>query len=273
LDLLQDFQNPENLKELKSMLGNRSFGDFLGLLKDIHQVHQDTTDENAVLEDQHQQLQDDFRTLKIKYLDLKKHLTNLEQNPNPNQSSSNNEPQCPTQGNTPSTQGEQVEKKKVKIPDPDIFVNDGNPTWEDWYVDMTVKLRRETTWDEEDKMSLVLKRTGKDPRKLIQTGYLEDEYSTAQEMLQVLANTYNDPHKKIKTRALYRNLRMGDQERFDSFISKFTAYAAQAGVTDGTVKREDLYEKVIKPLRDGIRPCLSLYPTFTDLREQLSLLY
>jgi hypothetical protein len=29
----------------------------------------------------------------------------------------------------------------------------------------------------------------------------------------------------------------------------------------------------MKPLRDGIRPCLSLYPTFTELREHLSLLF
>ena len=37
--------------------------------------------------------------------------------------------------------------------------------------------------------------------------------------------------------------------------------------------REDLFDKVMKPLRDGMRPTLSLYPTFMDFREQLSLLY
>ncbi len=66
---------------------------------------------------------------------------------------------------------------------------------------------------------------------------------------------------------------MQDQERFNTFMSKFTAYAAQAGIMDNAMKREDLFNKVIKPLQDGIHPCLPLYPTFTDLREQLSLLY
>lgn len=54
LDLLQDPQNLENLKELKGMLGNRSSGDFLGLLKDIHKN----------ITEQEQQLQDELRTLK-----------------------------------------------------------------------------------------------------------------------------------------------------------------------------------------------------------------
>jgi hypothetical protein len=268
LDLLQDLQNPDNLKELKNMLGTRAFGDLLGLLKDIHKVHQ-----NAI--EQEQQLQDELRTLKIKYIDLKKHLTTPQ-----NQTQAPTTTSRATEELNPSTRepalsihGEQTQKKKIKMPDPPVFQNDGNPTWEDWYVDMKVKLRSETTWENDDKMGYVLSRTGKNARALIQTGYLEDEYSTAEEMLQVLANAYDDPHKKTKARAMYRNLRMQDQERFDTFMSKFTAYAAQAGITDNTTKREDLYEKVTKPLRDSMRPCLSLYPTFTDLREQLSLLY
>ena len=59
----------------------------------------------------------------------------------------------------------------------------------------------------------------------------------------------------------------------NDFRSKFTAYAAQARITDNTMKREDLFDKATKLLRDGIRPCFSLYPTFMNLREQLSLLY
>jgi hypothetical protein len=174
LDLLQDLQNPDNLKELKSMLGTRAFGDLLGLLKDIHKVHQ-----NAI--EQEQQLQDELRTLKIKYIDLKKHLTNPQnQTQAPTTTSrATEEPDPPTREPAPNTHGEQTQKKKVKMPDPPVFQNDGNPTWEDWYVDMKVKLRSETTWENDDKMGYVLSRTGKNARALIQTGYLEDEYSTA----------------------------------------------------------------------------------------------
>ena len=53
---------------------------------------------------------------------------------------------------TPSTQGEQS-KKKVKIPDLPIFRNDGNGNW---YVDMKVKLRSESSRDEDDKMGYIL---------------------------------------------------------------------------------------------------------------------
>jgi hypothetical protein len=92
-------------------------------------------------------------------------------------------------------------------------------------------------------------------------------------MLDALSNAYNDPYKKTKARAMYRNLKIGENERFDSFISRFTVYAAQAGIIDNTMKREDLFDKITKPLRDVMRPCLALYLTFTDFREQLSLLY
>jgi len=37
--------------------------------------------------------------------------------------------------------------------------------------------------------------------------------------------------------------------------------------------REDLFDKVSKPLRDSMRSMLSLYLTFMDFHEQLSLLY
>ena len=40
---------------------------------------------------------------------------------------------------------------------------------------------------------------------------------------------------------------MGEQERFDNFVSKFMAYAAQAEITDDTMMRDDLFDKVMKP--------------------------
>ena len=48
-----------------------------------------------------------------------------------------------------------------------------------WYTDMKVKLRNEPAWDEEGKMGYVLSRTSKNPQDLIETGFLEEEYSTA----------------------------------------------------------------------------------------------
>jgi len=268
LHLLQNPENNENLQAMKSMVGNRSWGDILSVLRDIHLAHQQ---ELAATEAAQQLLQDNHEALKTKYNDLKKHLKQPQQEQTSTTASNDDGP--PPTGRAISMEIPEPEKKRKKFPDPEKFMNDGNPTWEDWYTDMVVKLRSETAWDEEDKMGYVLGRTGKDPRKLIQPSYLENEYDTADEMLQVLLNTYNDPHKKAKARAMYRNLKMGENERFDTFMSKFTACAAQAGITDNTMKREDLFDKVTKSLRDTMRPTLSLYPTFTDFREQLSLLY
>ena len=66
-------------------------------------------------------------------------------------------------------------------------------------------------WDK-DKLGYVLSRADRNVRALIQTGCLKDEYSTAQDMLQLLANVYNDLHRKAKAHALYRDLHMGEQE-------------------------------------------------------------
>jgi hypothetical protein len=162
---------------------------------------------------------DELCTLRTKHLELKEHLTNHTQIPLRVEDEPNlREP-------TPSAYGEQ-NKKEVNLPDPPIFQNDGNSTWEDWYVDMKVKLKSVSTWDDEEKWGYVLSRTGKNPRALIQTGYLTGKYTTAQDMMQTLVKAYNDPHKEAKALDSYRNLRMGEQEHFDTFMSKFTTYAA-----------------------------------------------
>jgi hypothetical protein len=79
---------------------------------------------------------------------------------------------------------------------------------------MEAKLGSETALTEREKMGYVLSRTGKNPCALIQTEYLAGKYATAQDMMQTLAKTYNDPYKKAKACAMYRSLRMGEQECF-----------------------------------------------------------
>jgi hypothetical protein len=56
-------------------------------------------------------------------------------------------------------------------------------------------------------------------------------------------------------------------------LSKFTNDTTQARIADDATKREDLLEKITKPLREGIRPCLNLIPTFADLRKILRLIF
>ena len=55
---------------------------------------------------------------------------------------------------------------------------------------------------------------------------------------------------------------MGESQRLENFLSKFTAYAAHAGIMDDGTKREELLEKITKALREGVRPHLDLIPTF-----------
>jgi hypothetical protein len=68
----------------------------------------------------------------------------------------------------------------LKIPDPPIFLNDGNPIWEDWNTDMKIKLDCYPDGNEKETMGYVFSRTGGNPRALIQIKYLNDEYFTAE---------------------------------------------------------------------------------------------
>ena len=105
---------------------------------------------------------------------------------------------------------------------------------------MKIKLDCDTNRNEKQMMGYVLARIGRNPRALIQTKCLGGEYSTAEAILEDLAEAFNDPNKKAKARALYRNPHMNENERLKTFLSKFTAYAAQAGITVYATKREDL---------------------------------
>src|SRR5579871_1484042 len=66
---------------------------------------------------------------------------------------------------------------------------------------------------------------------------------------------------------------MNDNERLENFLSKFIAYAARAGITDDATNSDDLLDKVTKSLREGVRPCLDMVPTFNALRKKLGLIF
>ena len=91
-------------------------------------------------------------------------------------------------------------------------------------------------------------------------------------MLQAFADAY-DNRRKSKVRTLYRNLRMEDQEYFDMFMSKFTAYTTKG-------QKHGQHDQVRRSVRQAHEtaarrhsPTPPLYLTFTNLREQISLLY
>jgi len=157
-DLLQDLQNPESKKELKSMLKTRSWKNTLRLLKEINKTYQDVRDELLVKDETVKNLEqtildsrEEFRTLRTKYQNLKKHFTNLQKEQTSTlqttETSHDLEPQTRrSQTGTTHTieeEPEPVKKRKLKMPDPPIFQNDGTITWEDWFVDMKVKLNYE----------------------------------------------------------------------------------------------------------------------------------
>ena len=63
LALLQDIEDPENLKTLKTMMGNRLMNEFLSVLKDVYEAHEQLVNELSMLKTKHRDLQKDLTKL------------------------------------------------------------------------------------------------------------------------------------------------------------------------------------------------------------------
>ena len=133
LELLQDPQNPDNLKELKGSLGNRSWDDFLGVLNDVYLTHLDMET----------QFRDEHEALRIKYSDLKKRL----KQPEREQTSvtvpgSDPPPALAGHATSPAPEPE-PERPRKKLTEPGVFTNkmdDQSLTWDKWYTDVIIRL-------------------------------------------------------------------------------------------------------------------------------------
>lgn len=122
---------------------------------------------------------------------------------------------------------------------------------------MIIKLENDPTWTEKDKMGFVLSRNSKNVRALIQ---LDDT-----------SRTSTPRHKTCPRRWKIHVMTHTGKLRHTLCIATFTRVSENALTTSCPNSRHTLHKQ--KPLRDGIHPCLSLYLTFTDIREQLGLLF
>ena len=101
-----------------------------------------------------------------------------------------------------TTASEHLEHVKYskKRPDPPIFTDDVDPTFESWKIQMQVKLRANADHypTEEDKMEYIFSRTGGDAQKHLLSKFDEDSpirFISAREMLQYLTSIYVNSNK------------------------------------------------------------------------------
>jgi len=163
-------------------------------------------------------------------------------------------------------------QRSAKIPDPPIFTDGKDPTFDSWKLQMRGKLRANADHypTNEDKMTYVFSRTGGDAQEHLLARYDEeskDPFGNDKEMINHLASIYEDPHKVQNARLDYRGLMMRSTETFADFHTRFLHFAGQAQIPS-TDLQPDLFEKLTLELQRTVLPIYSTLTTEKSLADE-----
>ncbi len=166
----------------------------------------------------------------------------------------------------PVTERPRKHEKSTKIPDPPVFTNGGDPSWDDWYSKMVDKLAVNSDHypTEPAKIAYVIGRLGGDAAKHTVHRRLRNcpnPYTESDEILRQLSQIYEDPHRVTNANREYKALVMG-REPFIEFFSNMTRHAPTLGMSDEQLLR-DLPEK----LRPGLLEKFKAHDEFPDLES------
>jgi len=150
---------------------------------------------------------------------------------------------------SPSTYSER--SRSQKIPDPPLFTDGKNPTWENWYgkVQDKLEINADLFPSERAKLGYVHSRLSGDAAETTQSRRergCSNPYKTADELLEELAQLFDDPDKEANFRRDYYNLVQG-QKKFSEFYTQFQRLSFYLGYQE---------KQLIADLKDKINPRL-----------------
>jgi Zinc knuckle len=179
-----------------------------------------------------------------------------------------NEPDTPATIMTTSDYSGPAKYSK-KRPDPPVFTNGIDPTFESWKIQMQAKLRANADHypTEEDKMEYLFSRTLGDAQKHLLPRFDEDSpirFVSFREMLQHLASIYINPNKVRDAQYEYRYLRMGTGQTFATFQTRFLHLAGEGQIPQSSY-RLDLFDKLPVYLQRMLLPVLDDFDTYEQL--------
>ena len=143
-------------------------------------------------------------------------------------------------------------KRSQKHPDPPLFTNGVDPTWEDWKSKMAIKLKiNKDHWDdEESRIGYVLSRLGGKAAKQTysrQEADSNDPFLTVKDVMDELATVFEDSDRKRNYRRQFTSLKMGAM-RFADFYSDFRRLSSYLKY-DEDLLIEELHDKVATRLQ------------------------
>src|SRR5579871_1005151 len=163
--------------------------------------------------------------------------------------------------------------KSKSIPDPPALEDGVEPTFDNWKILITGKLRVNADHfaDEAARMTYVFDRTKGDAQKHLNPRYRPDSvkpFYTADEMIQHLSDIYEDPFRVQNACREYRRLTMKSTETFSEFYTRFLHLAGEGQIPDKDL-RPDLYEKITLELQRAIAPTEGSLIKLQDLQKAL----
>jgi len=156
-----------------------------------------------------------------------------------------------TKETTPSGSTYSERSRSQKIPDPPWFTDGKDPTWENWYgkIQDKLEINADLFPNERAKLGYVHSRLSGDAADAAQSRRergCANPYKTADDLLEELAELFNDPDKEANFRREYYNLVQGSK-KFSEFYTQFQRLSSYL----------EYHEKqLIADLKDKINPRL-----------------
>jgi len=154
--------------------------------------------------------------------------------------------------NTPSDFTYSERSRSQKIPDPSLFTDEKNPTWENWYekIQNKLEINADLFPNERAKLSYIHSRLSDDAAEATQARRERDcanLYKIADDLLEELAQLFDDPDKEANFRRKYYNLVQGFK-KFSEFYTQFQRLSSYLGYHEKQLIA-DLKDKIHSRLR------------------------
>ena len=157
-------------------------------------------------------------------------------------------------------------EKTSKLPDPPIFTNGMDPTWDDWSSKIEQKLitNRDHFPTGEDRKAYVINRLGGDasehtmPRRLRNC---PNPYTNHEEIMDQLSELYDNPHRRDDARREFNTLIQGSRP----FIEFYSDYIRTGTILEKS--NRDLLDELPERLRPTLRNAFQTFGTHVSLRS------
>ena len=159
--------------------------------------------------------------------------------------------ESPSHSDTTSTGNH---KRSAKVPDPLKLSNGIQPTFDFWHVQIIGKfeVNADHFYNEAARMYYVFNMTEGDSQKYLYERYkpdAADRFVNYQEMIQHLRDIYSNPYRKEEARYEYQALRMGFNQPFHEFKTRFIHLADEAQIPHSQ-RFNDMFDKLTLTLKD-----------------------